>query len=627
MECQTVVFDELTQFKEEDYLYLFSRLRRLEGSRIPIRMLSASNPGGIGNDWVKQRFIVDPGLKRTFVPAGLRDNPFLDQEEYVQALGHLDHITRAQLLDGDWDVVADGNIFKREWFQSWRAQEQQYILGPNIVPQRSFLPFGVVDLAVSESTSADYTVILCCEHDSTGTLIIRHCYRGRIGAPETLERIKALVNEYGLQWVGVEDVAYQRAMIQLLNRQGVQVRPIHPKGDKIVRAQAASVKFEQGKVWLPKDAAWVPEFERELLAFPDGSHDDQCFVADTLISTPSGPRRIDTIRVGDFVTTRSGTRKVVASGITSHSATVCRVRLSNGMELVGTRNHPVFSLDRGWIPLDAISYEDTMVPCGNQELNQNQSFLTALSSGDIPKQNKRHIEDIIGRMAGTLKEAFSTFIRKSGNLITALFLTDAISIIKMETSLTTIYQILNVYRRKNIIRFMASEETTPQQKLCSILLRYVTLLSHGINQQREKNGIGVMQNNTDLEKQYVVAPYAQNAEKTTVMNMLARASFAQENAVSGHVVNQRSTTKTEYAQHAEKCFLSAGMQSKRIVRVHAVELPAILPGRHVVYNLTIEGNHEYFSSGILVHNCDAISYACRLASNVGTSSFMPYVVK
>jgi hypothetical protein len=37
-------FDELTQFKESSYTYLFSRLRRLKDSDIPLRMRSASNP-------------------------------------------------------------------------------------------------------------------------------------------------------------------------------------------------------------------------------------------------------------------------------------------------------------------------------------------------------------------------------------------------------------------------------------------------------------------------------------------------------------------------------------------------------------------------------------------------------
>ena len=49
-------FDELTQFTESQYRYLFSRLRRAADSDIPPRMRAASNPGGVGHDWVRDRF-------------------------------------------------------------------------------------------------------------------------------------------------------------------------------------------------------------------------------------------------------------------------------------------------------------------------------------------------------------------------------------------------------------------------------------------------------------------------------------------------------------------------------------------------------------------------------------------
>jgi hypothetical protein len=81
--------NELTQFAESQYTYMFSRLRRLKGSSVPLRMQSASNPGGYGHEWVKQLFITsrDEG-GRIFIPAKISDNPYLDQDEYRIALGN-----------------------------------------------------------------------------------------------------------------------------------------------------------------------------------------------------------------------------------------------------------------------------------------------------------------------------------------------------------------------------------------------------------------------------------------------------------------------------------------------------------------------------------------------------------
>lgn len=101
-EFQFVAFDELTQFPEGAYTYLFSRLRRLAGVDVPIRMRSASNPGGVGHGWVKRRFIERRAPDVVFVPAKVDDNPGLDVEEYRRSLMMLPEVLRAQLLAGDW---------------------------------------------------------------------------------------------------------------------------------------------------------------------------------------------------------------------------------------------------------------------------------------------------------------------------------------------------------------------------------------------------------------------------------------------------------------------------------------------------------------------------------------------
>jgi len=107
---------------------MFSRLRRLLGSNVPMRMRAASNPG---SEWVKTRFEIDMGREelvqwtadgeRAFVPARMSDNPALDAEAYTRMLNRLGPIERRQLLEGDWDVRPEGALFKREWFEIVKA--------------------------------------------------------------------------------------------------------------------------------------------------------------------------------------------------------------------------------------------------------------------------------------------------------------------------------------------------------------------------------------------------------------------------------------------------------------------------------------------------------------------------
>lgn len=109
-EFQYCAFDEVSQFTETQYTYLFSRLRRLAGSQVPLRMRSASNPPTTADgQWVKTRFVLQRNPKRPFIPAGLDDNPYLDKDEYLASLDNLDEVTRRALFD--WFASVEGLVF------------------------------------------------------------------------------------------------------------------------------------------------------------------------------------------------------------------------------------------------------------------------------------------------------------------------------------------------------------------------------------------------------------------------------------------------------------------------------------------------------------------------------------
>ena len=87
-EYDVIRFDELTHFTESQFTYLISRVRGTNG--FPKQVKSTTNPGGVGHQWVKARYI-DPappdtlaeydGGSRLFLPARLMDNPFLQRAD------------------------------------------------------------------------------------------------------------------------------------------------------------------------------------------------------------------------------------------------------------------------------------------------------------------------------------------------------------------------------------------------------------------------------------------------------------------------------------------------------------------------------------------------------------------
>lgn len=276
-EFQFVGFDELTEFKEAQYRFLFSRLRRLEGSSIPIRMRAATNPGGPGHEWVKQRFIVEGrAAGRVFIPARLADNPSLDQDTYMASLMQLDPVTRARLLAGDWEARTPGGFFRREWLLP------RYLLNDLPVDDPVVATVRYWDFAATPPNGAndpDYTVGARLARLRSGTVVVQDVQRLR-GTPQEVEalvlrtaaadgrNVKVMLEQEPGS-AGVQVMSYYTRRLM-----GYQVRPVRPTKAKEVRAgpfasaaQAGHVRVMRGP-WL---GPWLDEWE----GFPDVAHDDQ----------------------------------------------------------------------------------------------------------------------------------------------------------------------------------------------------------------------------------------------------------------------------------------------------------------------------------------------------------------
>lgn len=268
-----VGFDELTQFTESQYRYLFSRLRRrsdIEAQGVPLRMRTATNPGGTGHEWVRSRFIVGMHHNRRFVPARLEDNPHLDQAAYRQQLAQLDPITRAQLEGGDWDIRPEGNFFKRSGFTPVGVDVFAHRPRPHTVR--------VWDLAATEG-GGDYTAGARISWFD-GVWRIEDMVRGQFG-PDRLEeaiRETALRDGKAVPIVIEEEggASGKVAMKDLRRRvlAGFSVHPARATGSKETRARLPSAAAANGDVEMvigPWNGPWLDE----ATAFPEVAHDDQ----------------------------------------------------------------------------------------------------------------------------------------------------------------------------------------------------------------------------------------------------------------------------------------------------------------------------------------------------------------
>lgn len=138
-----------------------------------------------------------------------------------------------------------------------------------------------VDLAISESTSADYTAIVVVHAYGEAKrdrryYIDRHFVNRRITFLNTCDLINSysrlFAEEYRPQ-VLIENVSYQQAAVEVLNSQGLDVEGLGVRGDKRSRLTTASMLFEKGQVFFPKDGS-TKQIISQLLHFGTEKHDD-----------------------------------------------------------------------------------------------------------------------------------------------------------------------------------------------------------------------------------------------------------------------------------------------------------------------------------------------------------------
>ena len=310
---QNCGFDEVTSFHREQVLFMASRLRSSKGIRSRLRW--ATNPGGVGHEWVFKRyapwldsrpeydgvradfgevlwFLPDPAdpdgdgmvvprgtpgaLPRTFIRSLPTDNPALDRE-YLNQLDLLDRVTRAQKKYGDWLIKpGKGLYFQRPW---WGALETP--------PPRAAWRKAVRSWDLAATADGDWTVGTLYAHVPTASRpwvvvdVIRfrgtpHEVRARVlaaaqadNAPKDGPAVVVLIP----QDPGQAGVDQRDAYAKLLA--GFTLRTHRPYGDKIKRASSHSSQVEHEQVALvrgPWNAPWIEEHQD----FPTkGVPDDQ----------------------------------------------------------------------------------------------------------------------------------------------------------------------------------------------------------------------------------------------------------------------------------------------------------------------------------------------------------------
>jgi len=318
--------------------------------------------------------------------------------------------------------------------------------------------------------------------------------------------------------------------------------------------------------------------EELRLTSPSGfksRHDDFCFPAYTPIITKQGIKPIDQVTIEDFVFTRFGWKKVLKAWCSGNKEVITRFGIT------ATPNHLVFTENRGWVSLDTLGMGDIINYIQRVGGTSCEKLLnsTVEITTDTQTLNNQTTGDIIPAIqSGKVHLIYCTEI--SGNSIMDQSQKDTMSTTLMEISTIIPSTISSVYLQKlteQSIEKITLQEVS-QKNAWNIYRKSEINPKNGINHQKEENGTDKM----------LKLPYSKTSQK--------------KNAYPAELNSNQTQQKTQLVQKnvsdLEKITCSESLCEE------SVKVP--------VYDLTVEGAHEFFAWGVLVHNCDTISMLASL---------------
>jgi len=540
---------------------------------------------------------------------------------------------------------AGGGILKVSHFQRWPAKDE--------LPAFDYIVQSL-DCAFSEKTTNDPTAFGAFgvfSHKGKRGVMLLDCWSEHLGYPDlrakVLDEWHSVYGKTGQRKgkkadaVLIEAKASGQSLIQDLRQANIPAIPYNPgNADKVNRAHQASPILELDCIWIPESAknpgefvTWARPFISQLERFPNDEHDDFCFVGNTKIRKADG-LGIDIMHLspGDFVDTPSGPCRVLSAGCSNPSAEVLEVRLSNGISLVGTKDHPVYiPALAAFVALGQLIEGDEL--CVSSRLFDTEELITA----DIRIVRALPYLDIF---MGSVKERMKRCIGLFGQTITGRYQRVSKCITKTATLRTTRLKILNALRRLNMEKGIrkttlhqeqytlenGTRKTKSQRKRLSLASSHAQDAAKSLLRFKQ-TGLSFVQQSAAIcsipaEKKSIAAPFAEFCffplRWLSPVRQSAGKSIAADESRKGTQSGTCQEIKNNIKSNAEN--VESHSLQKSIWRATVPPLAALQKSettrvlwvkrktkREPVYAVKVEGNPVFFANGVLVHNCDIFS--------------------
>jgi predicted phage terminase large subunit-like protein len=422
--------------------------------------------------------------------------------------------------------------------------------------------FTAIDPAISLKERADFTAIVTIGIDVLGKIYVLEVKRGHYTEDQMVEELFLTYERYHPINICIETVAFQKTLqhyiMKEIKRRGrsLPLNEVLPESDesKEKRLRLLQPMYMRSDIFHSKSVPNIEYLEDELLRFPKGKNDDVCLIGNTIVKVKGGDKKIKDVKKGDFVLTRYGYKKVLKSWCTGKKKVITRLGIT------GTPSHKIIT-KYGTKELTNVRVSDTLYIW-----NEKQSCIEEKNTIDILIQKIANHEFTFGDMINNILHPLH-FTGKFGLITLERFLLDSWFTTKMRTLLITNRLIWKLCQKMNTQGYMLLNLNAgrPHEYL---LIMPENLPKSGTEVQKVEPGINyILRNSGKIQKLILKSVY--------------------------NVVK----------------FILLFIKTLVIVKNSIVELSG---GKKTqVYNLQVEGSHEFLANGVLVHNCDAMAYAVR----------------
>jgi predicted phage terminase large subunit-like protein len=210
--------------------------------------------------------IVADGWKVWLGPGHILQRSRHDKEDLEQLKKDMgEHDFEAQY--NQCPLPPGGYIFKNTWVK-------RYQKAPGPAQVEAIIQSW--DTAYQGDETNSYTVCTTWAKCPDGYYLL-NVWRDRPNFVDLVNQVKIQKEKWKAKLVIVEKKASGISLLEYFNKAGNQpwLLSREPEKGKVERAQEQTVKFEQGRVWLPVEAPWLATCEAEIFQFPHCKFDDQ----------------------------------------------------------------------------------------------------------------------------------------------------------------------------------------------------------------------------------------------------------------------------------------------------------------------------------------------------------------